>query len=149
MKVLNLQCNHGHNFEGWFGSEADFLTQCERNFLQCPLCGDSSVKKMLSAPRLNLSAKRVEPVPAPPDFESGGQETDLSSAWLTLARQVIANTLDVGSNFAEEARKMHYGDVQERSIRGQTTPQEARTLIEEGINVIPFALPDSLKETLQ
>ena len=149
MKVLNLQCSHGHNFEGWFASETDFLSQCERNFLQCPLCGDSSIKKMLSAPRLNLSAKRVGPVPATPDFESVGQGTDLSSTWLTLARQVIANTIDVGASFAEEARKMHYGDVQERSIRGQTTPQEARTLLEEGINVIPFALPDSLKETLQ
>jgi hypothetical protein len=76
-------------------------------------------------------------------------EIGRAAAWLAMARQVIANTTDVGDRFAEEARKMHYGDIEGHSIRGQATPQDARALVEEGIEVVPFHIPDSLKETLQ
>lgn len=150
MKVLDLQCAHGHAFEGWFGSEADFVTQSQNALVQCPLCGDASVVKKLSAPRLHLGVKREVPVTprdaAVPDTPGDSAET---AAWLAVARQVIANTTDVGYRFAEEARKMHYGEAEERSIRGKTTPEEARSLVDEGIEVMPFVLPDALKEPLQ
>jgi hypothetical protein len=70
-------------------------------------------------------------------------------AWLEVARQVVANTSDVGGRFAEEARKMHYQETEARAIRGTATSAEARSLIEEGIEVLPFVLPESFKERLQ
>lgn len=149
MKVLDLQCAHGHAFEGWFASEEDFLGQCERALVQCPLCGDASITKKPSAPRLNLGAKRADPVPTQDmPLASKGDEA-LSAAWLTVARHMLANTSDVGSRFADEARKMHYGEIEERSIRGKATPQEAQSLVDEGIDVLPFLLPEALKGTLQ
>ena len=73
----------------------------------------------------------------------------LMEAWLAVARQVIANTSDVGNRFAEEARKMHYQEVEPRGIRGTATLGETRALLEEGIEVLPLVLPEALKETLQ
>jgi hypothetical protein len=134
MKVLDLQCGQGHSFEGWFASEDDFQSQCQQALVQCPMCGDPTVAKKLSAPRLNLSTART-------DVES--------AAWLAIARNIVANTTDVGTQFADEARKIHYGEAENRAIRGQTTVNEARDLIEEGIAVVPLMLPDSVKEPLQ
>lgn len=149
MKVLDLQCAHGHVFEGWFASEDDFLGQCERALVQCPLCGDASITKKPSAPHLNLGAKRADPVPAQDMPLASKGEDALSAAWLTVARHMLANTSDVGSRFADEARKMHYGEIEERSIRGKATLQEAQSLVDEGIDVLPFLLPETLKGTLQ
>jgi len=157
MKVLDLQCRQGHVFEGWFGSEDDFQGQKQRGLVQCPLCADGHIEKRLSAPRLNLGA-REHVVPSVPAnavatggsrIESGVLPPVLQAAWLQLARQVIASTEDVGSRFAQEARRMHYGEVEERAIRGQATPGEAVQLLEEGIAVMPLPLPDAAKETLQ
>lgn len=149
MKVLDLQCSVGHSFEGWFASEDDFVSQSARALVQCPLCGDSQVQKKLSAPRLNLVSGRQEhaaPIAAatPPQGEKA-----LMAAWLELSRRLVAQTQDVGTQFAEEARKMHYGETAERAIRGQTTTDEARALIDEGIDVLPMLLPASLKGPLQ
>lgn len=149
MKVLDLQCSLGHSFEGWFASEDDFVSQSARALVQCPLCGDSQVQKKLSAPRLNLVSGRQEhaaPIAAatPPQGEKA-----LMTAWLELSRRLVAQTQDVGTQFAEEARKMHYGETAERAIRGQTTTDEARALIDEGIDVLPMLLPASLKGPLQ
>ncbi len=150
MKVLDLQCALGHTFEGWFGSEDDFVSQLARSLVQCPLCGDAAVHKKLSAPRLNLSISRqdrgaeLDVVAAP-----STQDKSISAAWLELARRIVANTEDVGEGFADEARKMHYGETEERAIRGKTTPDEARALLDEGIEVLPMMLPPALKETLQ
>ena len=138
MKVLDLQCAQGHAFEGWFASEDDFVSQCARALVQCPLCGDAAVHKLLSAPRLNL-------ITAPPK----PTEPSITAAWLELSRRIVASTEDVGDGFAEEARKMHYGESEERSIRGKTTLDEARALVEEGIDILPVVLPQSLKKTLQ
>lgn len=159
MKVLDLQCAQGHPFEGWFGSEDDFISQCANGLVQCPVCGDPSVVKKLSAPRLNLSGARTpaadsKPVlssPAAPEHAVAAvpHNAALAAAWMAVARHVVANTTDVGSRFAEEARKMHYGETEERGIRGRTTEKEARELEEEGIEVMPFALPEALKEPLQ
>jgi hypothetical protein len=150
MKVLDLQCGQGHSFEGWFSSEEDFQSQCQKMLVQCPLCSDQSVIKKLSAPRLNLTAQKTR-TRADQQVEvltpSKSHATDV--AWLAAARKLMASTTDVGSQFAEEARKIHYGEAQERAIRGRATIEEARDLIEEGIAVVPLMLPESVKEPLQ
>ncbi|WP_342618166.1 DUF1178 family protein [Rhodoferax sp. GW822-FHT02A01] len=149
MKVLDLQCSHGHTFEGWFASEDDYLSQSQRGMVQCPLCGDASVQKKLSAPRLNLSTQRLEKT-TEVEMVNGAQPNQaLMEAWLELSRKLIAQTQDVGDQFAEEARKMHYGEKEERAIRGKTTLDEARALLDEGIDVLPMLLSPAVKETLQ
>jgi hypothetical protein len=108
------------------------------------------VHKKLSAPRLNLSTTRQDKpsaeieVLSQPTFDSA-----ITAAWLALSRRIVASTQDVGERFAEEARKMHYGETEERAIRGKTTPDEARALVEEGIEILPVILPQALKEPLQ
>lgn len=164
MKVLNLQCAQQHGFEGWFGSEADFADQQARGLVACPLCGDAHIQKMLSAPRLNLRTSRGE-APSPVSLTqtesaspSGAQEvtdpvtatgTALQARFIKAMREVLAQTEDVGDRFADQARAMHHGDLQQRSIRGQTTADVAMELIEEGIEVMPLPLMPALKETLQ
>ncbi|SCK48275.1 hypothetical protein VAR608DRAFT_4786 [Variovorax sp. HW608] len=144
MKVLNLQCAHGHGFEGWFASHEEFERQLTAGLVECPLCGDRKITKLLAAPRLNLgSAKPAEP--RAPSDEAESPE----GRWLQAVRKVIAQTEDVGDRFADEARKMHYGEAEERGIRGQTTREQAQSLIDEGIPVFSLPLPPALKETLQ
>jgi len=156
MKVLNLQCQHQHVFEGWFASEDDYQSQRERGLVECPVCGDITVHKMLSAPRLNLLTSRLDPVPAQSTELVTNNDSSMAdivetpaleaqSAWLKMVQHVIANTEDVGPEFAEEARKMHYGETEERSIRGQVSKEETLSLLEEGINVIPLPIPAALK----
>ena len=161
MKVLDLQCRQGHVFEGWFASEDDFQGQKQRGLVQCPLCADDHIEKRLSAPRLNLGAREPaapSAVPTPSAAPEGSSlqvgnppalPPALQAAWLDLARKIVANTEDVGARFAQEARRMHHGEVQERAIRGQATPDEAMELLEEGIAVMPLPLPAAAKETLQ
>ena len=165
MKVLDLRCAQDHAFEGWFAGEADFQDQLQRSAVQCPLCGDSQVRKVLSAPRLNLGARPPSPLPAtdtslshaaPADsaaqavaLSNGPQSTMPERAWLQWARNVVAQTQDVGPQFAQEARRMHHGEAPERAIRGQASVQEAVQLLEEGIAVLPLLLPDAVKHTLQ
>ena len=93
------------------------------------------------APQQDVSNR---PPPTPAELQS-----QLQDAWLRAARHVIANTENVGERFAQEARRIHYGDAPERGIRGQASAEETAELVEEGIDVMPFVLPDSLKETLQ
>jgi len=154
MKVLDLQCPHRHLFEGWFASEEDFSSQLERGLIACPMCGDTTIAKMLSAPRLNLGSTRVEAAPRHEVREvqevvSGGTEQALQAAWLQVTRRIMAQTDDVGTRFAEEARKIHYGETPERGIRGQASHEETQALIDEGIAVMPLPLPEALKEPLQ
>jgi hypothetical protein len=175
MKVLNLQCHHGHGFEGWFASIDDFLAQNGAQRIACPLCGDTVIKRLPSAPRLNLSAKVADPLPSrsgkpnelsestpdptpaalvphhppmpadmPPDVAA-----TLQARWMQAVRHVLANTDDVGSKFAEEARRIHYGEAQARGIRGQATRDEREALLEEGIEVASIPMPDALKGPLQ
>lgn len=153
MKVLDLRCAAGHGFEGWFGSEDDFQNQLAARRIECPFCGDADVHKRLSAPRLNLGspapAVEVAASPAAPlAVANDGLRQKLQAAWLTAARQVIAQTDDVGTRFADEARRMHYGEAPERAIRGQATRQQAADLVEEGIAVAPLALPAALEGPL-
>ncbi len=155
MKVLDLKCTQQHVFEGWFASEDDFQSQRERGLVSCPLCGDASVDKQLSAPRLNLGASPAPVAPTAstpaPTAEAGlpavMADPHLQAAWMKVMREAVARTEDVGERFAEVARQMHYGETEERGIRGRTSAKEAVELLEEGITVLP--LPDSLNEPLQ
>jgi len=156
MKVLNLQCAHQHEFEGWFGSEDDFTRQLARGLVSCPLCGDAQIQKMLSAPRLNLRAGREGRLPVAPAEAGGSVElglpapgSPLQAQLLKAMRQVLANTEDVGERFADQARAMHHGEIDQRNIRGRTSPEVAMELIEEGIDVMPLPPLPALKETLQ
>ena len=148
MKVLNLQCSHAHAFEGWFASEDDFQGQLARGLLECPLCGDAQVAKMPSAPRLNLGAAPEAAAQAKQEVVSA-PNAQLQAAWMQMVRQVMANTEDVGAKFAEEARKIHYGETEERGIRGQASAEETKALLEEGIGVLPLPIPKGLKGPLQ
>jgi len=159
MKVFDLQCSAHHSFEGWFGSEADFVDQLARQLVQCPVCGDAQIEKLLSAPRLNLGRAQLpqtesadSAVPAAAsvnDVALAAPQTEVTQALLRMAKAMLEQTQDVGSQFAEEARKIHYGESEARAIRGQATPQQTRELLEEGVQVIPFVLPESLKGPLQ
>jgi len=155
MKVFNLQCDARHVFEGWFASDDDYAGQLARGLLACPMCGSTAVVKLPSAPRLNLGAARPEAdAPGQPSSEKqdvvvNDAEQVLQAAWLQVARRIVAQTEDVGGSFAEEARKMHYGEVEERSIRGQASREETEALLDEGIAVMPLPLPDALKGPLQ
>lgn len=154
MKVLNLQCSTGHGFEGWFGSEEDFQDQLQRGLLECPLCGDTSVVKLPSAPRLNLGATPPATDAARPSGKTqlaaaAPPGADMQAAYLKLVRHVMANTEDVGERFADEARRIHEGESEERGIRGQASPQEVRELLEDGVPVMPLPIPKALKGPLQ
>lgn len=147
MKVLDLQCAHQHLFEGWFASENDFQSQLSRGLVGCPLCGNSTIAKRLSAPRLNLGAS--EPAAASLPSTTPIPNAEVQGRWLQMLRHVVANTDDVGERFAEEARRIHHGEADARAIRGKATPEETAALHEEGIAVLPLPLPAALKNTLQ
>ena len=152
MKVLDLQCAHGHLFEGWFSSEDDFQGQLARALVECPLCGDTHIVKRLSAPRLNLGAAPADQAGQRQDVAAGtgpAIQEALQAAWLKAVSQVMASTEDVGERFAEEARRIHYGETSERGIRGQATREETRALLDEGISVLPLPLPRAMKGPLQ
>ena len=163
MKVFDLRCAALHSFEGWFASESDFKGQQDRGLVSCPLCGDAQIEKMLSAPRLNLRSCRGEGaapnasaeqpaapqagLPSPSALEASA--ATMQGHLMKAMREVLAQSEDVGERFADQARAMHHGDIAQRNIRGQTTPDVAMELIEEGIDVIPLPAMPALKETLQ
>ena len=156
MKVFNLQCAAQHGFEGWFASEDDFQQQLARRLVSCPLCNDTGITKLPSAPRLNLGAKAPSkpeqaPSQAPAQAQppAGAEVQALQAAWMKTVRHLVANTEDVGPRFAEEARRMHHGEAPERGIRGQASADEREALREEGIDVMQLPLPDFAKEPLQ
>ena len=141
MKVLNLRCANGHGFEGWFASEDEFMDQNGRGLVECPLCADQVISRLPSAPRLNLSGARQPE--APP------QAVDLQAAWLQTVRALMQNTEDVGERFAEEARRIHYGEEPKRGIRGQATHEERSALQDEGIETLVIPVPHALKGPVQ
>ncbi|MEO6362676.1 MAG: DUF1178 family protein [Caldimonas sp.] len=154
MKVLNLCCGQQHRYEGWFGSEHEFLDQVERRLVACPICGDTAVTRLPSAPHLAVSRhsagatlpeRNGAALPAAPV----STEVTLQSQWLRAMRQVISNTEDVGERFPEEARRIHYGEVEERGIRGRASSEDAAALREEGIEVMALPVPDALKGPVQ
>ena len=141
MKVLDLQCPHGHRFEGWFASADDFESQLSRRLVECPICGATEVSRMPSAPRLNLSGAS--------GASAAADAGDPQARAIRALRELLEKTENVGERFAEEARRIHYNEAPARSIRGVTTPEDAKALVEEGIDVMPLPVPTALKESLQ
>jgi hypothetical protein len=142
MKVLNLGCAHEHRFEGWFASDDDFSSQHERGLVECPLCGDKAIVRLPSAPRLNVSKQRDAVVVH--DAQSQRQ-----SRWMRAVRELMDNTEDVGERFPEEARRIHYGEIEQRGIRGRASAEDTEALREEGIEVLALAVPAALKGPVQ
>lgn len=149
-----LICDEGHEFEGWFRSAGDFDAQAEAGHVGCPVCGSSSVRKGLMAPNVSTARGRekaaavaVAPTEAPAGAEaapslavSDPRQGEMVEMLRRLRDTVVQNTENVGKSFAEEARKMHYGEAEKRGIRGETNAREARELQEEGIQVLPLPL---------
>ena len=146
MKVLDLRCGAGHAFEGWFASEDDYASQRERGLLDCPVCGNADVMRLPSAPRLNLSGARPPEAAAPAPaaapvamVDALAQGNPAVTRFVEAVAELLKNTQDVGPRFAEEARRIHYGESEAKAIRGQATREERDALADEGIEF--FALP--------
>jgi hypothetical protein len=155
-----LICNKGHDFESWFKNSASFDKQAARGLVTCPVCGSAKVEKAIMAPRLSGKAKPIEP-PAPPQAPAdtvhatasaapqapvammSPQEQDLRQKLKELREHLTQNADYVGPGFPEQARKMHYGEIERRSIYGEASPDDAKALHEEGIEFHPLPiLPD-------
>lgn len=154
MKVFNLACEHDHRFEGWFGSAEAFDEQLGRGVVECPVCASTAIRKMPSAPRLNLSSAHESQRPAgrhEPGQVAAAMPTrqQLQAIWMKVARHLADHTEDVGERFAEEARRIHYEEAPQRGIRGVATREQQAELEDEGIEVLSFPLPAAAKEPLQ
>ena len=160
-----LSCADGHEFESWFANSAAFDKQKKRGLVTCPMCGSAKVDKAIMAPRLartdveeaappQLPSVPASPQPAPalPPMPVPGksnvamtapQERELRQKLKELRDHVTKNAQYVGQRFSEEARKMHYGEIEHRSIYGEASPDDAKALHEEGIEFHPLpVLPD-------
>jgi hypothetical protein len=126
-----LVCEHGHEFEGWFGSSGDFDAQAAKGLLECPLCATKAVKKQIMAPSV-VGAKKTA------QDERAGKAEMMMQAMGRLRRHVEENFDDVGDAFAKEARAIHEGRAEDRGIYGQATPKEVRQLVEDGVPVAPL-----------
>jgi len=140
----NLRCDRGHTFESWFQSSSAYDSQVKRKLVTCAVCGSAKVEKAIMAPRLARTGKRGEVAPADSSIpETVAQERELRAEIKQLHDHLIKNADNVGARFPNEARKMHYGDIEHRPIYGEASPEETRSLIEEGVEVgsLPV-LPD-------
>lgn len=145
MIVFNLTCSNDHRFEGWFASSADFERQQQATLLNCPLCGSTEINKGLHAPYVNTgSTLPVSQREAPKAQGVPVQYANISEDVTRMVEHLIANTEDVGSEFPEEARKIHYQESPERRIRGQASADEVQELREEGIEVVALPVPRHL-----
>jgi hypothetical protein len=149
MKVFNLCCGHDHAFEGWFASAEAFESQLESGLIECPVCGEKSVRRLPSAPRLNLSSAPPAERPEGESVPASPTPGQLRTIWHKMARYIRENTEDVGERFAEEARRIHYDEAPERAIRGRASRREAAELADEGIEVISFPMPKGPEGPLQ
>ncbi|AUX69985.1 hypothetical protein CHX26_11235 [Porphyrobacter sp. HT-58-2] len=154
MIVYDLACQEGHRFEGWFGSSADFDDQRARGLLACPHCGSDTVAKAPMAPAVPAkgnSRKEVLPPEAPRPMANTTMPPEMQKALAALAKaqaEALKNSTWVGDKFAEETRKMHYGERDEAPIHGQASLAEAKALIEEGVPVAPLPFPVAPPEKL-
>ncbi|WP_104664399.1 DUF1178 family protein [Ensifer adhaerens] len=136
-----LSCDNGHDFEGWFSSSDDFDRQVERKLVSCPACNSTTVAKQLMAPSV-ATARKKEATRAV-IMDQAQRETIAKIR--ELVKTVRENAEDVGERFPEEARKIHYGEAEERGLIGKATAEEAVALLEEGIAVAPLPiLPDEV-----
>jgi hypothetical protein len=153
-----LVCDRRHDFEAWFQSSADYEKQAKRALVSCPTCSSTKIEKAIMAPSIGRTGKRGEPaivaneLPSPPPAPAESvapvamlspQEREVRKKLKELRDHLIKNADNVGKKFPEEARKMHYGEIEHRSIYGEASPQDAKELYEEGIDFHPLpALPD-------
>ena len=153
-----LVCERQHNFESWFANSAAYDKQVKRGLVDCPICGSIKVDKAIMAPRLGRSGKPIDMPQAPPEVPlpaaapaeapapvamMSPQEREFRGKLKELRDHLTRNAENVGRKFPEEARKMHYGEIDHRSIYGEASPQEAKDLHEEGIEFHPLpVLPD-------
>ena len=146
-----LICEHRHEFEIWFKNSADYDKQAKRGLVACPACGSAKVEKAIMAPALGRGSKKTkaEPVVATKTEDKtavammGPQEREFRTKLKELREHLIKNADNVGAKFPDEARKMHYGEIEHRSIYGEASPEEAKELHEEGIEFHPLpVLPD-------
>ena len=161
MILYNLVCAKGHEFESWFAGSAAYDRQAKRGLVECPVCGSAKVEKALMTPRLARSSKSIPAVPAAPEptvpeaaapaapeppapvAVISPQERELRTKLRELREHLVKNAENVGQRFPEEARKMHYGEKEHRSIYGTASPDDAKALHEEGIEFAPLpVLPD-------
>lgn len=147
LKVFDLSCEHDHVFEGWFSSQDAFEGQLARGLVRCPLCDSAQITRRVSAPHLNVSHLRAEPSArqeaAPAQrasvaSPSANQLTQLQAEVLRQIRRIVHRADDVGAQFADEARRIHSGEAEERAIRGVASPEECRELVDEGIAIMPI-----------
>jgi hypothetical protein len=149
----NLRCARGHAFESWFQSSSAYETQEKRKLVNCPICGSAEVERAIMAPQIVSKKGREVAVAAPaPATEVAtptstpllmAQERELRTKLKELRDHIVKSADNVGERFPVEARKMHYGDIEHRPIYGEASPDEARALIEEGVEVTPLpVLPD-------
>ena len=147
MIVFDLHCKDGHRFEGWFGSAKEFASQKKRGLLSCPTCGDGTISRGLSAPRLNMGAQEPKkqlpaPVQKTPDMEGKDAFAVAQILYSRMLDEILTKSEDVGAKFPEEARKIYYQESPSRAIRGQATRDEHDALVDEGIPVARFpAIP--------
>jgi len=153
-----LICEKGHDFESWFQDSAAYDKQAKRGLVTCPQCGAAKVEKAIMAPRLSATAKKrggpieaptttpetpAAPAPSAPVAMMSPQEQEFRTKLKELRDHLTKNADNVGAKFPEEARKMHYGEIEHRSIYGVASPEEAKDLSEEGIEFHPLPLlPD-------
>ena len=158
MIKYTLVCDKKHEFESWFADSAAFDKQAKRKLVACPVCDSVKVEKAIMAPRVAAKKGRVPiempapvaeapataPAPAPaPVAMISPIEQEFRAKLKELREHLVKNADNVGEKFPEEARKMHYGETEHRSIYGVASPDEAKELIEEGIECHPLpALPD-------
>ncbi len=157
----SLICDRKHDFEIWFKNSADYDKQAKRGLVTCPVCDSNKVEKALMAPSLGAGAKKKRtaaprPIEAPAAAEDAApaettspvamispQEKEFRSKLKELRDHLTKNADNVGKKFPEEARKMHYGEIEHRSIYGEASPNDAKELHEEGIEFHPLPiLPD-------
>lgn len=128
-----LACEHGHEFEGWFGASADYDDQQARGLLECPMCATKAVRKQIMAPA--VLGSKAQALSA----EERAQRRAMMMQAFKQVRQHVEETFDnVGDSFAKEARAIHEGKAETRPIYGDATPQEVKALVEDGIPVAPL-----------
>jgi hypothetical protein len=148
-----LRCERGHEFESWFQTSSAYESQVKRKLVSCPACGSAKVEKAIMAPRIVGNKARGRPEEAPAataDVATPAstpllmaQERELRAKLRELREHIVKSADNVGERFPNEARKMHYGDIEHRPIYGEASPDEARALIDEGVEVTPLpVLPD-------
>jgi hypothetical protein len=135
---FSLSCEHSHDFEGWFRSNEDFDVQRKRSLVGCPVCGSHKVEKALMAPAVSTGRKREKVALA-----MNEQQRAAMAQLKALTAKIRENADYVGDKFAEEARKIHFGESDRRGIYGEATPEEAKGLAEDGVAFMPIpVLPD-------